>query len=800
MNRGRLARITGIFFTLMLVFTILSRAADQAGTAVVRVARPDKMMITHTVRASGRVSQNQELAVTTEPDQRVTSIEVSVGQRVKKGELLFTLDLGLLEEKILRQRQELQKQELVVKDAKSQEEVSEQQKANEQASAAEQYSLSTAQANTQLSHAKRQLQEAKQELSEYRKQAGLAQEDSAVEETLLQAVEQKTDAYLQAEQELVTLQWKIENEVNAALEGAKSGASITKNGMVHTQAAAETDGTAEIVEPLNDAEFADNQAGESATSGSNGAETRTLGGLTIEGIEVAGSAGGGVASGDNMSVGSAAGLGSSVGVEGSENDVILDGDAAPGSSMDGTGNGSISDNTGNAPEMPGSSSGTAFEVVGDSAGAASGTVGGGTGTASGMVGDGMGSMAGTIGDGTDNVSGDGADIVSGDGTDSVSGDGTDIVSGDGMDSISGGGSSGAAATPGGSASQAGGSASQAGGSASQPGGTSGMSTPTQAELDEVERSVRAGYQSELDRAKQKVNTTLTEKEKAEAALAQYQQERLASADQKSAETEKQLIANVQAAQEAYENAALSANAAAVTGGRAVQTAGIPNASNSSAEMNEIVYAQLQLELEKLETLKQDGGRVCAPADGLVTQINIRTGEKTTDTTALLMADLAKGYRFTAEITAEQEKYIGTGDEITLTDSKKREYEGLEVESVTEDEENEDVYHVSVQIPEDSLELGASATLEYSRKSEAYPVCVPLAALHLDAKNQPYVLVYDEHDSVLGTELRARKVSVTVQEQNESYAALAQGSITTQDSVIVGSDKAVDDGSRVRIES
>ena len=766
MNRGRLARITGIFFALMLVFTILSRAADQAGTAVVRVARPDKMMITHTVRASGRVSQNQELAVTTEPDQRVTSIEVSVGQRVKKGELLFTLDLGLLEEKILRQRQELQKQELVVKDAKSQEEVSEQQKANEQASAAEQYSLSTAQANTQLSHAKRQLQEAKQELSKYRKQAGLAQEDSAVEETLLQAVEQKTDAYLQAEQELVTLQWKIENEVNAALEGAKSGASITKNGMVHTQAAAETDGTAEIVEPLNDAEFADNQAGESVASGSNRAETRILGELTIEGIEVAGSAGGGVASGDSVGAGSAVGVGSSVGEEGSENDVILDGDAAPGSSMDGTGNSSISgisgDNTGNAPEMPGSSSGTP----------------------SGAASDGAGAVSGTVGDGTNNVSGDGADIVSG----------------DGMDSISGSGSSGAAATPGGSASQVGDSASQVGGSASQPGSTSGMSAPTQAELDEIERSVRAGYQSELDRAKQKVNTTLAEKEKAEAALAQYEQERLASADRKSAETEKQLIANVQAAQEAYENAALSANEAAVTGGRAVQTAGIPNASNSSAEMNEIVYAQLQLELEKLETLKQDGGRVCAPADGLITQINIRTGEKTTDTTALLMADLAKGYRFTAEITVEQEKYIGTGDEITLTDSKKRQYEGLVVESVTEDEENEDVYHVSVQIPEDSLELGASATLEYSRKSEAYPVCVPLAALHLDAKNQPYVLVYDEHDSVLGTELRARKVSVTVQEQNESYAALAQGSITTQDSVIVGSDKAVDDGSRVRIGS
>ncbi len=275
-----------------------------------------------------------------------------------------------------------------------------------------------------------------------------------------------------------------------------------------------------------------------------------------------------------------------------------------------------------------------------------------------------------------------------------------------------------------------------------------------------------------------------------------------AADAQNAQSEKQLIANVKAAQQSYEDAAIAANEAVVTSGRAVQQAGIPDPRNSTDRMNEITYEQMELQLEKLEQLKQNGGKVKAPSDGLITKIAIMTGEKTTDTTALLMADLSKGYRFTAELTKEQEEYIGTGDLVTLQGkSKKQKLEELPVEAVTADEEDETLYHVTVQIPEDSelFELGAGATLTFSQKSEAYPVCVPISALRMDEKNQTYVLVTEQYESVLGTEMRARRVSVTVLEKNESYAALAEGGVTSQQEVIVSSDKAVDEGSRVRVQ-
>ena len=330
----------------------------------------------------------------------------------------------------------------------------------------------------------------------------------------------------------------------------------------------------------------------------------------------------------------------------------------------------------------------------------------------------------------------------------------------------------------------------------------GNRAPTQEELDRIEQSVRSSYASELTAAQQKADNALLEKQEAEAALAQYQKERMDAESAQNKDSEKQLIANVKAAQQAYEDAAIAANEAAVTSGRAVQQAGIPDAQNSSDRMNEITYEQMELQLAKLEKLKEEGGRIKAPSDGLITKIQVITGEKTTDTTAMLMTDLSKGYRFTGEITKEQEEYIGTGDLVTLTgSSKKQVLEELPVESVTEDEENKSIRHITVQIPQESdvFALGAAATLSFSKKSEAYPICVPISALRLDEKNQTYVLVTEQYESVLGTETRARRVGVTVLEKNESYAALSEGGISSQQEVIISSAKAVDDGSRVRVQ-
>ena len=648
MNRSRLIRITAAFFAVMLCFTILSRAADQAGIAAVQVQKPESRMILHTVTAAGKVVQNREVAIVTEPDERVVEIAVEKGQKVAKGDLLFTIDTELLQEKILNQRQEIEKQKLQLGDVGSQQDVRAAQKANDQASAAEQYSLSTKKAQVQVSRAKRDLDAAKQALTDYRKKNGNGSTatDNTVEETLQNALEEKTAAYLDAQKELTALQWRIENAVNTALN--ETGAQLVKNGMCVTQAAEE--------EPL----ILEEPEGELEDAGavdSPEQDTKQTDGESAQDIDII--------------------------IEPSDQEV----------------------NTGSEPSDSSVIS-SAIPGVSDTA---------------------------------------------------------------------------------------------------QP------STPSHSDADDgvaspvpnrelTEQQVRDTYAQELDAATKKVETAKKEKEAAEQALMQYQQEQLTAADASGKEQERQLLAAVQTAGDAYEDAVLAANEAAVTAGRAVAAAGISDASDSTLAVGEITVEQMELQLEKLERLLEADGRICAPSDGLITEIAVNIGERTADTPAVRMADLTKGYRFTAELTKEQETYIGAGDEVTLTDSRRNQLEQLTVESVAADGENEGVYEISVPLPDDTLELGAAAVLDYSSPSQTYAICVPLAALHLDERNQPYVLTYDEQDSVLGKELRARKVSVNILDQNESYAALADGSISSQDEVIVSADKAVDDGSRIRLES
>ena len=602
MNRSRLIRITAAFFAVMLCFTILSRAADQAGIAAVQVQKPESRMILHTVTAAGKVVQNREVAIVTEPDERVVEIAVEKGQKVAKGDLLFTIDTELLQEKIL----------------------------------------------NQVSRAKRDLDAAKQALTDYRKknESGSTATDNTVEETLQNALEEKTAAYLDAQKELTALQWRIENAVNTALN--ETGAQLVKNGMCVTQAAEE--------EPL----ILEEPEGELEDAGavdSPEQDTKQTDGESAQDIDII--------------------------IEPSDQEV----------------------NTGSEPSDSSVIS-SAIPDVSDTA---------------------------------------------------------------------------QPSTPGHSDAD------------------DGVASPVP-DRELTEQQVRDTYAQELDAATKKVETAKKAKEAAEQALMQYQQEQLTAADASGKEQERQLLAAVQTAGDAYEDAVLAANEAAVTSGRAVAAAGISDASDSTLAVGEITVEQMELQLEKLERLLEADGRICAPSDGLITEIAVNIGERTADTPAVRMADLTKGYRFTAELTKEQETYIGAGDEVTLTDSRRNQLEQLTVESVAADGENEGVYEISVPLPDDTLELGAAAVLDYSSPSQTYAICVPLAALHLDERNQPYVLTYDEQDSVLGKELRARKVSVNILDQNESYAALADGSISSQDGVIVSADKAVDDGSRIRLES
>lgn len=231
-------------------------------------------------------------------------------------------------------------------------------------------------------------------------------------------------------------------------------------------------------------------------------------------------------------------------------------------------------------------------------------------------------------------------------------------------------------------------------------------------------------------------------------------------------------------------------------GQALETASLPESSGSSAQIGQITYAQMDAQLEKLATLWDSGGEVLAPADGVVTAAYVSTGQLTSETAAFLLADSSQGWLFTAEVTQEQSKYIGTGDKVQLRlESSGKEYTNLPVVAFSS---KDDGGTLTVELPAADVPLGAGMELRFTKKSQAYRCCVPLSALHLDAQNRAYVLTLEEVDTVLGKQTRAAKVAVTVLDNNETTAALEAGGLGDKE-VIVSSDRTVDSGSRVRVE-
>ena len=314
----------------------------------------------------------------------------------------------------------------------------------------------------------------------------------------------------------------------------------------------------------------------------------------------------------------------------------------------------------------------------------------------------------------------------------------------------------------------------------------------------IETELRNQYQSALTAAKEKADNAEKEMQNAELVLEEYQANRTAQEKTENQTSKAQLKEAVQEKQAAYEEAVEDRSSSLRSAESSVAGASVPDARDSTVAIAGIEREQKELELSKLEALEAAQGKVTAPVRGVVTKIMLTTGDRTPDGTAVLLADLSSGARFAAQVPKEQEKYIARKDEAVLTTGNNgKQITGLEISSVRVSEENPDMLDVTIDLAADTLEMGVAATMEVSRKSGTYQSCLPLSAIHYD-NNQAYVLVAEESETVLGSEMTARRVDVTIEDKNEQYAALQEGVLTSEQKVVKGSDRSVEPGGRIRL--
>ena len=328
---------------------------------------------------------------------------------------------------------------------------------------------------------------------------------------------------------------------------------------------------------------------------------------------------------------------------------------------------------------------------------------------------------------------------------------------------------------------------------------SGNSTLTQEDKQKIREQVNARPEnvSLLQNANDQINTAKDALTEAENVLSAYNEQQNNSSSASYDEQLKTLYDDYKAKEEAYNEAVKQRQSTIQSANRTLEDAKAPeNVDTATALTANDDLEEKQLAVDELQKVMDVNGKITAPSDGLITKVNVTTGETTTEDTAIRISDQSAGYKFTATLDKASAKYLSKDDKVTLDLGNGTTVEGLTVQSIDVSAEDKNSYELTVSIPAKVKKLGSIATLKVEKASKKYDTCVPLGALHSDG-DKYYVYVINEKDTILGTETAVDKVQVDILDKNNEQAAI-EGSFSWGQQFVLTSSKTLRNGDRVRL--
>lgn len=316
----------------------------------------------------------------------------------------------------------------------------------------------------------------------------------------------------------------------------------------------------------------------------------------------------------------------------------------------------------------------------------------------------------------------------------------------------------------------------------------------QAKVDEIKKNIEQeqktlsrateDYNKAINTKKKAVQTALNEMNTAKQALDNYNN---LSEEEKDSMMEESLKADYESKKELYNSAVTDSN----------DTVDLDRSLQDTKDSLKI--EEYNKELAKLQPLLDASGKIVSEKEGIVTSVVAENGGVTTDTIASI-ADKNEGYKFVGEIDKSNRTLVKQGQTVALNLGSSGIIENLTIDSISKNDDNPDTLKVTVVLPVGIGEIDESGEIIVSSKSKKYGTCVPLAALRQGDGDSYYILVVTEKETVLGEELTAKKVDVKVEKRDGEYAAVSDGSLGRNDKIIIDSNKRVEDGDRVRLET
>lgn len=178
-KRGKQNFLTGliVFMLFMWLCTIISKSIYAAKLPVVTVESPEGKYIEHLVKAKGVVEATAKQPVTALPGLRVESLAIRVGDQIEEGDLLFTIDMGDLEQIMGRFRMERAELQVQLNTLLTNKELAAQRKEKEEERAREDYETLARYQDTLVGRAAEEVAQAERKIGDSGGESGTDPEE-----------------------------------------------------------------------------------------------------------------------------------------------------------------------------------------------------------------------------------------------------------------------------------------------------------------------------------------------------------------------------------------------------------------------------------------------------------------------------------------------------------------------------------------------------------------------------------------------------------------------------------------------
>lgn len=265
-------------------------------------------------------------------------------------------------------------------------------------------------------------------------------------------------------------------------------------------------------------------------------------------------------------------------------------------------------------------------------------------------------------------------------------------------------------------------------------------------------------------------------------------------------TEQECLQKIEETRKAYESAVSAKDENLYQAQKAIDLADVPEAKDTSVEQAELTKASVEKQFSALKELQSAEGKVVSPMDGVVSAVNIQVGGMTSGTADILIADTSAEMMLKVQFSEENKEHVPVGANVklisdVLMETEKNAVGKLKITAIQQNTETGAGVEASIRIPPNTLPIGTSVGVQIETSKKMYSGCIPLEALHQEEGNQYYVYTTDEKKTILGTEVIARRVDVTVEYKGDRYAAVK--GLSVEQNIILSSSKQISDGGRIK---